>query len=297
MKHFIKKIIFLFFGFLFIFVPLLLLFVYYVGAVSSNYKIDPTITTLYMGDSYIECAINDSLLPSSINIAASSESYYYSYYKLKKLIINNPSISQVYLGFSFHSLSSHNDQSLNSKFIVPRYFSLLPNKEKLRILYYNKNQILSIIKNIIKEGVIIIKDKKKAPYYGGFKNDFFQTAPAKQSVDKSVSFHYYTYGEVNPFSTLNIHYLNKINDLCKSNSIDLFLLNTPLYSYYYNNVPDEYITQLSNIINQYNFKYIDLSILDLGEKCFSPDGCHVSNFGAQITSTELFKMKTPHNTQ
>ena len=107
MKFFIKKTL------IFICLPLLALifiistlnFINYNRAYTKRF--DKSSTTVFCGDSHIELAINDSLMRNSVNVAKSSESFYFSYYKLKVMLNKNPSIKQVYLGISYHSLSSY----------------------------------------------------------------------------------------------------------------------------------------------------------------------------------------------
>ena len=298
MKFFIRNTLFFIVGLLFLTIIPLVIFVHYISNKSSYYKISPTVTTIYMGDSYIECAINDSILPQSLNTGSSSETYFYSYHKLKLLLANNNSINQVYLGFSFHNLSIHNDETLKSIFIAPRYFYLLPLKEKFHLLYKNKNNLFQFIKNIIKQGFEILQNQNDAPYKGGFKNQFDETIPIKKSVDKSLLFHYLTNGEINPYSTINLYYLNKIIELCNSNEVKIILLNTPLHEYYYNKVPKNYIKQHNKVIDDFAYvTYIDLSQFNLDENCFSPDGCHVSQEGALKTSIELRRISQTVNQQ
>lgn len=287
MREFIRKIILFIVGLFLLTIPILIIFIIYISSISHNYKISSDITTLFMGDSYKECAINDNIIPYCINTASSSESYYYTFFKLKILYANNPSIKKVYLGFSFHSLSSHNDNTLKSVFIVPKYFYLLPFKEKLFLIKSNKGQLPLLFKNILKQGWIILLDQDKSPYRGGFMNDFKQTKAVKISINKSLDFHYYTNRKINSYSSLNIYYLNKIVDFCKSNGIEVFLLNTPLHEYYYKNVPIEYIKKLNKIVFDNKYPYIDLSNFKLDDKGFSPDGCHVSFLGATETTLEL----------
>ena len=46
---------------------------------------DQFIKMLFMGDSHIQKGIIDSLIPNSANVAQNSESFYFTYFKIKKL--------------------------------------------------------------------------------------------------------------------------------------------------------------------------------------------------------------------
>ena len=127
MKSFLKKTLF------FICLPLFGIIVFIAALSCINYKIatsqhlDNSITTVFLGDSHIEQAINDTLLENCINLGQNSESLYFSYFRLKVLLESNPSIKVVCLGFSYHSLSSYYDKFIVGEFsnaISNRYFCL-----------------------------------------------------------------------------------------------------------------------------------------------------------------------------
>lgn len=56
-------------------------------------------TTIYFGNSTVECAVNDSLLPSAYNFARSSETLDAVYAKLQLIKKYNPQVDTVVLGF------------------------------------------------------------------------------------------------------------------------------------------------------------------------------------------------------
>ena len=57
-----------------------------------------------MGDSHVTNAVIDTLIPNSLNVSKISESYYYTFQKLK-FITSKSKINYVVLGFSYHNLS------------------------------------------------------------------------------------------------------------------------------------------------------------------------------------------------
>jgi len=124
----------------------------------------------------------------------------------------------------------------------------------------------------------------------GYNNSFENVYAKKESIDKRLKFQFYNNGNLNNYSSINLSYLKKIIVLCKAEKIELVLLNTPLHSYYKNNVPNEYINKYNEFINLYNLEVIDFSGLHLMDDCFVPDGDHVSKKGSIITSKEIFKI-------
>lgn len=92
---------------------LVLLFLLVISAKSKSLIIDDRKTEVFLGDSHVRYAVYNNLLSHSINLANSSESIYFSYYKLKQLLKANQSIETVYLGFSYHNISDYYDQYIN----------------------------------------------------------------------------------------------------------------------------------------------------------------------------------------
>ena len=113
---------------------LLFLFLFATSAKSKSFRIDDTITEVFLGDSHVRYALNDSLLKNSINLGNSSESVYFSYYKLDQLLKSKHSIETVYLGFSYHNISDYYDGYINGQYalsVAPNYFYLLPFREQV----------------------------------------------------------------------------------------------------------------------------------------------------------------------
>lgn len=293
MEQFVRKIL------IYVIVPLLLMlpvlfgFDYLVKKIAPSFKIPHDISNVFIGDSHIQCAINDSIVPHSINIAISAESFYFSYYKLERLLDENPSVKHVYLGFSYHSLSNYYDELTSGDFsseIAPKYFSILPLKEQFRMLYWNRNSIAPFLKGIITHGIYQIWFKQYFPYIGGFSDYFKDTSADQLSMDKRLIFQFYNEGKVNDFSGLNISYLRKIIKLCKSKNVRLTVLKTPLHWYYFNKIPLIYKNKLGEILKSEKIDAIDLVNLKLSDECFIPDGDHVSFLGARKTSIQLRKI-------
>jgi hypothetical protein len=298
MKKFIQKLLsFLIFPTI-IGGAVFLVFVICISNLSSECQIKSNIKHVYIGDSHIEQTINDSIIPNSLNIGINSESFYFSYYKLEVLLNNNPSIDNIYLGFSYHNLSNYYDRFINGDYsysIAPKYFYILPPKQQIRMIYWNKTNLVPFMRSVIKHGFIKLLRNDCSSFLGGYSNNFKSTTAVNSSIDKRLTFQYYNNGSLNPFSKMNIEYLNKIVLLCKSKDIKLYAISTPLYSYYIEKVPEGYKEKLQEIISESQINYIDLSNLEFKREYFIPDGDHVSKLGAEATSVELNKARTHNN--
>jgi hypothetical protein len=290
MRTFIKKILAFVALPLILAIPVLVWFSMWISQLSSEYHVDPNVKSIFIGDSHIQNAINDAQLPASINLASNSESFYFSYYKLLMLLRSNPSVENVYLGFSYHSLSDYYDDFISGEYsavTAPKYFFLLPPSEQLKMVYWNSHKLPSFTKSIVKEGFKKLNKPNYHPFFGGYVNEFPISSAVDSSMNKRLNFQYFTDGKLNGFSETNTEYLLKIVDLCKEKNINLYALNTPLYEYYHTRVPEAFKENLRSAIEENQINYIDYSDLLKERSYFIPDGDHVSVSGAVAVCTEL----------
>lgn len=285
MKFFLRKL-FIFFSLATILFILLLLWLSYINNQAlKNYKTAPQITELYVGDSHIQLGIDDKLLPISKNIAKPGEAIYYTFYKLGPILEKNPSIKKVYLGFSYHNISSYINDNIfgtRSKDIAARYFLILPFQEKINMTGHNRGNLPTFFRNILTHGFHTLLTKKNDySFIGGYENNFLNTAANQLSMDKRIITQYYDDGLVRDFSFINIKYFNMIVELCKTRKIELVILNTPIHSYYKKNIPQKFIDRYNSIMIKTGLQQISFDGLQLSDSCFIADGDHLSEKGAQ----------------
>ena len=264
-----------------------------------HYKLGKNIHTIFIGDSHVQQSVNDKIVSNSINISQNSEAYYFSYYKLLTLLKNNPSVTKVYLGFGYHNLSGCYDDFIFGKYsrdVSSRYFFILPFSEQLNFIKYNVSVLPVYTKNVMIPGLHnAIAQTYKSSYLGNYQSNFKNTKAIESSMNKRLTFQFYNNGNLESFSNNNIFYLIKIADLCKAKNVKLILLNTPLQTYYKNNIPQEYIKKYTDIVNAQKFQVMNLNSLQLNDSCFIPDGDHLSEKGAVIISHYLDSIETMHN--
>jgi hypothetical protein len=257
----------------------------------ANYRVDKNITSLFIGDSHMQLAVNDSLLSNGINLSQTSESLLYSYFKAKAIIENNPAIKKLYLGVSYHSISDYYDEYIYGQYsadISPRYFFILPAKEKIKIIVGNIIRLPDFIKNIISNGCNTITAKPHLySFMGHYENGFDTSVISKSSMDKRLQLQFYNNDKVRGFSSVDIYYLGKIIDLCKANNVQLTILNTPLYPYYKNKIPKKFIDEYNTLLTKNHLRLLDFHELNLSDSSFIPDGDHVSVKGAKLVTKFL----------
>jgi hypothetical protein len=143
-----------------------------------SYRLDADTTTLFAGDSHMQTAVDDALVPQSKNVGQSSESLYFTYYTLIEYLKVNPQVSRVYLGFGYHSLSEYYDEFISgarSSVISSRYFFVLPEEERAKCLEWNSDRIVPYVKNILHNGL-----RQHLANAAGFANNFTNTSVSSQ---------------------------------------------------------------------------------------------------------------------
>ncbi len=246
------------------------------------------ISELFVGDSHINNCIDDKLFKNAKKISIQSESYYFSFFKCKKIIELNSSITTIYLGFNYHNLSNYYDDCIFgvlSDQIAPKYFLMLPLNEKLKMIKANTHNVTSFCKKTITESY-------NFSYINAPNDDHFENTSAnKNSIDKRLLFQFYKEGKIRNFSSLNIFYLEKIIALCDENKINLCFLQAPLHYYYKKGVPESYKNKYGALIKKYNKPLISFDNLHFDDNCFIPDGDHVSEKGAERASNYIIGLK------
>ncbi len=278
---------------------LLLLFVtafgvmdYLVNKEFDRYRVNPNITTVFMGDSHPQCAVNDALIPNVRNFSQAAEASYYTYFKMRVLLQNNPSIKKVYLGLGYHNISTHYDHYIygtHAKDIAARYFFILPLKEKLSILAKNPIDAVELLENAWNNG---LKNRKLEnadnTILGHYENFFVNVAARKSSIDKRLKLQFTESGRLRDFSELNISYFEKMVALCRAKNVALIVINTPTHPYYKSRVPAKFRARYDEILTQNKLDLFSFDALTLNDSAYVPDGDHISAKGAAYT-TALFK--------
>ena len=253
-----------------------------------NYKNNSKMNTLFIGDSRVQMAINDSLLTKSINLSKELESLNYTFLKIKTLVNTSCNIKQIYLGVSYGSLSNFNDKFIDGNFsteIYARYFFILSTEDKIKLFKENSGNIFSLTSCILTNGFKeVLNTNKKLSYFGSYQNNYIDTAIESKSVKLQINNQFFDKGLIRDFSKKNIMYLEQIIQFCNSRKVKLIILNTPLHPLYYSLVPNLYKNKYEDLINRNNVKYLNTSKLISNDSLFASDGQHVNRKGAYTTT-------------
>ncbi len=267
-----------------------------VNYLSINYTkiIDTKTEILFLGDSNMECAINDSVILKSKNLGKSAESYYYSYLKLKKILESENSINKVFLSFSPHNIYENgwflNESNLQTG--IGKYYPFMDNSDFNFVLSKKPKAVLTSLPRIlsrVKDNLIRFVVRKPISY-GGYidlHRNILGEVKAKLKNDEELPF--FKIPENHEISNEEIIYLKKIEQLCYKKNVNLYLINLPkrkeILNYKKYGIDNYYEYYLSNLKE---IPLIDLSHIEMPDDYYG-DFVHLSSKGSHCFSNFLQK--------
>lgn len=246
MKKFIENII-IFISLFF----LVIFFIIYLTKYHGRFRINTDKTMLIVGHSHSECAFNDSLIVGLSNFSTSGESYFYTYYKVKKIIEQNPHIRCLFIEISNNQIDKHMDEWIwGSSYLINKFpkYCMFIDYDGIKLLHEkNSNGLKATILPIIKNNILIVKNglnynNNIGSYKYLQRNKLVQDLQLSQTKENSQT-----------ISTYNLEYLSKLIAYCKTKSVKTYLLRSPLHKHYrgFNN------EKLFDIIITEKFKNIE----------------------------------------
>lgn len=248
--------------------------------------------TVIVGDSHPMFALDPAHLGEAANVAQTSEPYYITYWKLKKLIKDNP-IDTLLLGFSYHNLSAFNDKKLEDPFWSSEMFRRtypIAEFEDLKGVEVDFKSYLSVkFKNMC-----LYPRRDHVNYLGKYANSNENDISDYQSV---ISRHYYYNDENVGVSASSIQYLDSITTLCRKNTIELILVSNPMRQEYLARIPQNFVTKYQEVKKRLTSKgmlVFDYGHVGLDEKYFM-NADHLNQKGAELFTKEIKAQLTAFN--
>lgn len=278
MERLIKRV----FIFLSLFVLLLLIIlnftIYWVNN-PKYYLISDSYTSIIMGHSHPECALNDSLLNGFKNYAEQGEAYIYTYYKLKKILEANTQIKNIYVEFSNNQINTIMDKWVyDDKFISEKFsknYPIIPIETCFNFLEKNPASTINAIITGTTEHIrfILKNESSKHVKWGGFQPH------STSKVDSIIKALPISSIKEQAISEINILYLKKIIQLCKENNKNIYLIRSPLHKKYFDLV-DEKQFQHTLEKNFSSISFLDFSSVPIKNEEFL-DLEHLNSYGAK----------------
>ncbi len=290
MKKFLKRTIY-FLGFLaLVFAGFYSVLYFSVKKRIASERFNANIHTLFVGDSHVQKAFNDSLLPNAKNIGQTAESTYFTFYKLKHLLPQNPQIKTIYMGLGFHSISTYYDEFIfghESKAVSHDYFFLLPLIDQWKLVRANKENLQPYLKSIYKQAKLDGFSNELPFFMGQFLNKYHHSSIISDKVTGRLDYQFYYKGNACTISEFQWAYVDSIAHLCQQYHIKFEVINTPVHHTYYRFVPKMFIENLADGLKSRQIPYHDFSHINLPEIAYIPDGDHVSSEGTILFAKNL----------
>lgn len=195
------------------------------------FKIDSQVNYIVLGHSHPECAFNDDLISGVANFAESGESYFYTYFKTRKILEQNKYVKTVFIEFTNDQLNSHKDDWIwTDEFLSNKYTKYAPfiNLEAHELLISNNTS--GFINNLA------IGFNKNLSSILQSKLDYTQRIGGYHFLDKQINDSVYKKTlktkDRNIKSRLplnNIEYLSKLVSYCIAHGKNVYLIRSPLH--------------------------------------------------------------------
>lgn len=197
------------------------------------YSFEPYYKNLLLGHSYMEVAVNDSLLDYSKNIAYQGESYFYTFFKLKLALEQNKNIKNVYIEFTNNQVLKRMEKKIYEKKYLDRslryYMPFFKWNDYKTLLKLSKGQLISVSgSSLLKNFIRIINDdyklnKKLGNYLFLDRTLRLNGKNKKKSIEEVFSIDDYK-------TSITYLSLKKIENLCKSKNVNLVFVRSPLHN-------------------------------------------------------------------
>ncbi|KAA6333093.1 hypothetical protein EZS27_018463 [termite gut metagenome] len=260
MKSFLLTIL------LFFIIPIIIIMSIWVCNYTNSPIIEIKEKVLILGDSHTQDAVNDTIFTESFNYSQGGDPFIYSYAKLVS-IASVSKIDKLILSVSPVSL---NNDTKNWIYKINKLLFYFPPKDLIILFRYAPRLLLKPIFNFY---------KKEFNKVGGYAyNDRFKL----QEDIKRLTCLVPENSCVPP--QIQLLYLDKIVEYCKSKSIKLIFINTPMYH-------AERFYNMDNFYKIIEKKYNDVTFWDYGDYIL-PDSCygdvgHLNHIGAKKFSAML----------
>jgi|GEM_PF-3153555 len=257
---------------------------------SIRLTIDKSKNILVLGDSHTECAIDGDAFTRAENFSKSATPVIYSYVALRQLIVDNPQIDTVLLGFHTGTLIYERERNwIFGESEMARqipYFLPYFNAEDVW-LFLRTRQFYKSAMEIPRASLdYYLKNRngKGQSWINENIGHFRQLTFSMFSKDTSVTIPFANQKKKDTVSQISLGYIRKMAIFCKEHHITLILINPPVYR---SDLYDNYAILEENrkkllrdllFVNYENFPIPDSSRFDIW---------HLNQYGARQFSQYL----------
>lgn len=253
-------------------------------------RVAPDVKAVILGDSHPAWSIDDSFIPGVRNISLNAEGYKYTYAKLRHLLDTSPNVQRIYLGFSYHNLSSYFDEYVTGptfRFFAARYLPVLEARDIVELVVNSPATAPDLLRGLLREG-LSLGIRTECRLYGRFSEEPMRGKFDKATMERRIAEQYFdTSGNLRDVSEQNLHYLIQIIELARKRNVELIMISTPLHPEYERRVPQRFRDLYQQVIATHQLKRFEFRGLVLADDDFLPDGDH-TNYQGAMRATRYF---------
>ncbi len=242
-------------------------------------------TTVIIGDSHLMSSLDPELLPNAMNVCDGAESYVATFYKLKRILADNPQMNHVLLGFSYNNLSANQDDRFTihrTKGFFDKYYPVFP----LELPEYVKLNETKFYHSFV-EKMMLYPNLGKKVIEGGFRNRTTRLNDA--DVEDTIDKHYFKGDSLVGDSEFAPQYLDSIVYLCHVKNLELTLIAAPLHASYRELIPgsakNSWLKKKGELTTA-GHSVLDFTRVDFPDS-FYLDYDHLAYLGAEQTTLYL----------
>ena len=287
MKKFLIKTL----AFSFVFLICLIVFWSLVCSTRSvTLKLPNNENIVFLGNSHIECAINDSIVKNSFNFARSAERMEFVYNKLKLLKRYNSQLDTVIIGYDDGLMNNLNSNTFDAKLYHYYFYDTYTFEDLKNIIFkgtfeyiephfcqpFNWLKLVDISKSFYSSNI----STADMDNLGGYL--FLERDKLTEALNRQNKKHI-TLSKIE-YDNVSIYFLNKIIDFSNLNNITVIFIHTPMH----NKLNDDNYYNKYYLENYSNIKFYDFRNMHFPDSCFG-DLDHLNYKGAKAFSEYLEK--------
>jgi hypothetical protein len=264
------------------------------------FKFNESTNTLIIGASHSATSMDTDYIKNALSVATSGEPLYFTYYKAKALLKNNPQIKDVLVAISPIHVAQYSDKNLfqgnaGSRANVMNYYFLIDDLSDLLINKLSSDNIIPYLKfhwglpfNYMSDLKLVLNyytnnvNYTDYSFFGGeerIKGNHIE----KYRLREKAKFYFYDENDKINASASGVEVIHRIASLSKQFNVKLTIISTPMHPYFIKQIPnkiqEKYDKTIKSVQQKYtNIRFIDLSDFQINEDNFL-DGDHLNSKG------------------
>lgn len=263
-------------------------------------KLPEDVQTVVCGASITRNALNDRLLPQTVNVSQAGRSVMDFYLVAKRIKRDYPGVERIVADFTIQGFSGYRDYFFaHPKFSAKTFHKIYPLADWSDFTNYPLNYN-SYIKMLLRQelspnttywsnflGSCCFENMQyEIPYVGAYE-DRMENDLSDSLLEMGIKQYFYFRGEEFHVSEVDIHYLDSLLYWTMEEDMELVYFAGPAHKSTYDKVPEKFVAAFEQKKQKYrqfdHVTLLDYTFLDLPDSCFANHN-HLNGYGAEIVS-------------